>query len=180
MITTWAALADNECVAHAEVADAVANGHLAWATSNPGLASGYCYTRADYEAYIAHADMSASGIASNELMSKSEMAAYASLAAITSSTGESQWITPGVTWQGRMVFGVSANTLSVKVEKSVNGGAYSVVETLNVVAGSSGNVTSWVVMDAGDSLAIRLTPYTGSNGTGTAGPADVDSVFEPA
>jgi hypothetical protein len=78
-ITTWAALANNECVAHAEVENAVANSQLMWLAGNPGLVAGRVYARADFEAYLLHLDMSASGIASNELMSKSQMVTYRQL-----------------------------------------------------------------------------------------------------
>lgn len=79
----WSELASNECVAHAEVRDGVATGELAWRTSEPSLVSGYCYTRADFEAYIRHVSMAPSGIATNELMSKAEMLTYREVPAIT-------------------------------------------------------------------------------------------------
>jgi hypothetical protein len=87
-IKAWAELQSNEVVAAAEVVNAVTNGYLLWKTSNPSLASGYCYTRTDFEAYIKHNSMASSGIATNELMSRSEMEAYRDLAALQISVAD--------------------------------------------------------------------------------------------
>lgn len=180
-IKTWTQLSGNELVAHAEVENAVSNGELAWSGSNPGLAPGYCYTRDDFETYIEHSSMSSSGIALNECMSKSEMEAYRILApAFTALSEDSEWVMLEVSWQGRLVFGVNALTASVKVERSINGGAFTTVTTMGVTPGSSGNVTPWVQVDAGQTLEIRVTPYTGAGGTGTAGSAVAREVPEPA
>jgi hypothetical protein len=85
-LKTWAQLASNEAVAHAEVRDAVTNGQLAWlsteqvpAPADPSRADHYCYLRQDYETIIRHNSMATSGIASNDLMSKAEMIAYRDL-----------------------------------------------------------------------------------------------------
>src|SRR5690606_39980847 len=125
-IKTWAQLSGNECVAHAEVANAVATGQLLWRGSNPGLAAGYCYTRSDFETYIQHSDMSASGIASNELMSKAEMETYRAIgAAITSATPHSEWVLqPGGDWRGWLSFSVNTATKSVGVRVSTDGSAF--------------------------------------------------------
>lgn len=186
-IKTWAQLSGNECVAHAEVANAVATGQLLWRGSNPGLAAGYCYTRSDFETYIQHSDMSASGIASNELMSKAEMETYRVLVVVSASidSAETQWVSIGNSFQGRAWFSVSGMVNSVVVAVSVDGGSYQTVETLNVTPGSSGNVTSWVpdsvnAVPVGSTLQIRITPYTGANGTGTAGsPVSTEPLTEP-
>lgn len=180
-LKTWAELEADECVAHAEVENAVSNGELAWSGSNPGLAPGYCYTRDDFETYIEHSNMSASGIAPNELMTRSEMETYRVLApAFTALSAASEWVMLEVSWQGRLVFGVNALTASVKVERSINGGAFTTVTTMGVTPGSSGNVTPWVQLDAGMTLEIRVTPYTGAGGTGTAGSTISREVPEPA
>lgn len=180
-LKTWAALAANELVAHSEVADAVANNQLAWKTSNPGITpSGYCYTRADFEAYIEHSSMSSSGIGTNEPMSKSEMETYRVLSpALTSAVEASDWVLFEATWEGWVVFGVNALTQSVKVERSVNGGPYSLVNNQNVSPGSSGNSTARVQVDTGMTLSFRLTPYSGSNATGTAGTPLIRDPVEP-
>ncbi len=175
-IKTWAALASNECVAHAEVADAVTNGDLAWATTNPGLAAGYCYTRSDFETYVLASDMSASGIATNELMSKSEMETYRILNVIRNASSSASDL--GLSWQGRAHFDVG-NTQSVKVEKSVNGGAYTLVETIDTASGGTGYSTSSMTVGDGQTLDIRLTPYTGDGATGTAGASVVVTPTEP-
>ncbi|MFA5712463.1 hypothetical protein [Mycolicibacterium sp.] len=86
-IKLWAALASNELVAHAEVRDAVNTGVLLWDYTEPATIPGdllndrdhYCYTREDFENYVRHTDMSASGIATGEMMSKAEMLLYRSL-----------------------------------------------------------------------------------------------------
>lgn len=176
-IKTWAQLSGNECVAHAEVANAVATGQLLWRGSNPGLAAGYCYTRSDFETYIQHSDMSASGIASNELMSKAEMETYRLLIGITDTIPHSESF--GTTWQGWVEFSVTAAVNSVYVERSINGGAFSEVQTMNVTPGSSGNGTQMVNVASGSTLRFRLTPYSGANATGTAGAAVIVNVFEP-
>jgi hypothetical protein len=81
-LKSFSALAPNECVAHAEVRDAVESGQLQWAGQEPEWpydpywAERYVYTRADYEAAVRHTSMAGSGIALDELMSKSEMLAY--------------------------------------------------------------------------------------------------------
>lgn len=177
----------DECVAHAEVADAVATGQLLWRSSNPGLAPGYCYTRDDFETYIEHSDMSASGIAPNELMTRSEMEAYRVLVIVSASidSAETQWVNIGNSFQGRASFSVSSMVNSVVVAVSINGGPYQTVETLNVTPGSSGNVTSWApdpvnAVPVGSTLQIRITPYTGVSGTGTAGsPVATEPLTEP-
>lgn len=180
-IKTWAQLGDNELVAHAEVENAVSNGELAWSGSNPGLADGYCYTRDDFENYIEHSSMSSSGIAANECMSKSEMETYRVLApAITNATAASEWVIEEASWRGWLVFGVNALTLSVKVERSVNGGPFTLVSNQGVTPGGSGISTATVSMDAGDTLQIRITPYTGASATGTAGTPITRDVSEPA
>lgn len=82
-LKTWPQLATNECVAHAEVLDAVDRGDLHWRglppewPYPPAQADRYCYTRADFEAFVWSSSMANSGIAPNELMSKAEMLAYA-------------------------------------------------------------------------------------------------------
>lgn len=179
-IKTWAELADDELVAHAEVADAVDNGDLLWSENEPILADGYCYTRDDFETYLLHSDMSASGIESGECMSKSEMETYRVLApAVTASSADSEWVVEDSTWRGRAVFSVNTATQSVLVEHSLNGGSYTSDGTINVTPGSGGNSTGWVNADAGFTMSIRITPYAGQNGTGDAGTPDVVNVPEP-
>lgn len=186
---SWAATASNQAASYFTVKDAVATGALLWSSGDPGAgafptppvgahAEGYVFTRAAFDAHVAHSDMSASGIAANQLMSKSQMETYRVVAsvAVTGTTTDPQ--DAGV-WSAQVTFSVSSGTNSVKVEKSVNGGAYSTVETLNVTPGSSGNVTSDITGTDGQSLQIRLTPYTGANGTGTAGAAVVETPTEP-
>lgn len=86
-LKAWTALANNELVAHDEVRHAVSLGELMWDDGEPATMPGdilgrpdhYCYTRADFQYFCRHTDMSGSGIALGELMSKAEMVMYRSL-----------------------------------------------------------------------------------------------------
>lgn len=179
-IKTWAELSDDELVAHAEVADAVDNGELLWSENEPIMAAGYCYTRDDFETYLLHSDMSASGIAPGECMSKAEMEAYRVLApAVTAASADSEWVVENDSWRGRVVFSVNTATASVLVEHSLNEGSYISDGTMNVTPGSGGNLTDWVNADAGFTMSIRITPYAGQNGTGDAGTPVIVNVPEP-
>ena len=170
---TWGAVTNNELVCHDEVVKAVAAGALQWDSTNPGLAGGYCYTRADFEAHLIHGDMSGSGLASNECMSKGEMLQYGAVnPAIGSAFSDAEWVSEPATWHARAQYSVSATVLSVLAEQSIDGGEYAPLSTHNVTGGSSGNLTGYSdTISADDSLVIRLTPYTGANATGTAGDA---------
>lgn len=84
----WPELAPNECVAHAEVRDAVERGELLWRTgretypisTHPTLGADHVvYSRADFEEHVKHVDMTNSGILPGELMSKAEMTAWRDL-----------------------------------------------------------------------------------------------------
>jgi len=181
-LKAFSELEADECVAHAEVEDAVATGQLLWSGSNPGLAPGYCYTRDDFETYIRHRSMASSGIAPNELMTRSEMEAYRTTgAAITSDTPHSEWVLlPGGDWRGWLSFSVNTATKSVGVQISINGSAFGPATYINVTPGSSGNETAKTQVGAGQTLSIRLTPYTENNGGGVAGSSVTNSPTEPA
>lgn len=175
-IKTWAALASNELVAHAEVENAVSNGELAWSGSNPGLADGYCYTRDDFETYLRHSDMSASGIASGECMSKAEMETYRVVAAVTSTTPIANDAV-GNSFNAQVQFS-HVGAESVRVERSISGGAYSQIQIVDTSPAGGTSFTNTVNCPDGGWVTFRLTPYTGNSASGTAGAAVTRQVDE--
>lgn len=175
-LKAFAELEADECVAHAEVEDAVATGQLLWSGSNPGLAPGYCYTRDDFETYLLHSDMSASGIAANELMTRSEMETYRVVAAVTSTTPIAN-DAPGNTFNAQVQF-THIGAESVRVERSISGGAYSQIQIVNTSPAGGTSFTNAVNCPDGGWVTFRLTPYTGDNASGTAGTAVTQQVDE--
>jgi hypothetical protein len=169
--TTWAALAANELVCHDEVVNAVATGQLSWSGGNPGIAGGYCYTRADYAAYISHSSssLSGSGLATNELMSKSEMEAHRAMLVITYAEAVDATDLGDGTWHARPLFTVGGSVNSVEIYVREGAGSFNFHQTVNVSPGGAAYGDYYAVVNSFTTMTFRLTPFSGSNGGGTAG-----------
>lgn len=68
-----------------------------------------------------------------------------------------------------MQVSVNDSTNSVRVDRQLDGGAWTFVENRNIAAGSSAGLYVTHSGVTGQRAGVRLTPYTGSNGTGDDG-----------